>query len=1211
MMCRTSIFALSAAAMTFAAAGVNIAVKVSVDSRIGSVSLNPSLGPYTGGHTYESESWQGDTAFTITANNVSVGYTAYWEIVTNDVRASSGGIGTAITIPSTPHRPGTQTSVYAGCTVRFYVTANTYTVNLNQEGGSGGSSSVPATYGAAMPSATMPTKTGYAFGGYYTGTSGSGTQYYKAGGTSARSWNIASATTLYAKWTANSYKVTLKANSNQSVWPLINATFPDGTANDKWFWATYDQKYPTLVGGVPSSPGYTFKNWYDGTSGTGFRDGVQLNDLTVKITRNSTFFAQWTANTYTLTLQANGNQSVWPHINATFGGGTTTKTTQMTYGQKYPVLASSLNPSSRGYTFAGWWNPKTGAWYSDNAQVRTAANHDIYAQWTTNSYNVTLDRQSGSGGSSSVTAKYGQPMPSITKPTRTGHTFGGYYTGQNGSGTQYYTDAGASARWCDIDTANSRLYAKWTANTYTVTFNVNASGGSVSPATKSVTYGSTYGDLPTPTFADHVFAGWFTAASGGERVTSATSVSITSTQTLYAHWTQASYEVRFKAFDKNGTEIGGNSQTIGMGVSDYLQYFSALNIMSPNGYSFAEWNTAQDGSAVPYEDHAYVYNLTNVPNAIVTLYAQWEPNPYEIAFQPNGADGGTMANLSCTYDVPTDLPACGFTRTGYAFEQWSSDTNYNNHTKYYPAGAVVTNLAMGGVVDLYANWTGNVYTVTFDANATNYLSGSMDPITCVYDVPTNLPPCGFTRDGWGFKGWTNSLAEGVLFADKARVTNLTTTAEVTMLACWTGVTYQVTLDARDPQGNGVFTNDMGVAVCVWTTTNTVGEAWNLPTPTNANENLEFAGWKYGDNQTASGEVPPPSTGSTNLVAAWSWKTDDLAAAVDAPELGFRTFGTVGDQGKPDEAVYSANWFAQTDCFFDDGDGVSTNAVQSGALPAKVESDNPYYDQNQAFVSWLITEVKGKGVLSFRWKCDAQNVVKTQYAPGGWAGDIFLFGLYDATAGITNEIVRLTNQVDWCQVVYTNKFESAISFAWAFVYADDNRSNGGGTGWVDRVTWVQEGSSSEATPEFGVPYSWLREKFEREPPDPPLSDEELNAIGDGPSPNNKSWPNGDPVMVWQDYLAGTNPNDPDDLFHALIAVTNGVPTISWQPDLSVTGDPKRVYKVLCAPSPVLADSIGEHGTPDGGGWVEWPGPGAEGPATNRFFKVELDWEASKK
>ena len=41
-----------------------------------------------------------------------------------------------------------------------------------------------------------------------------------------------------------------------------------------------------------------------------------------------------------------------------------------------------------------------------------------------NGYIVTLDLQTGSGGSSSVTATYNAPMPSATMPTRTGYTFG-------------------------------------------------------------------------------------------------------------------------------------------------------------------------------------------------------------------------------------------------------------------------------------------------------------------------------------------------------------------------------------------------------------------------------------------------------------------------------------------------------------------------------------------------------------------------------------------------------------------------------------------------------------------------------------------------------------------------------------------------------------------------------------------------------------------
>ena len=104
----------------------------------------------------------------------------------------------------------------AGLTLYPYWTANTYTVTFDRQGGSGGSASVTATYGSAMPSITVPTRNGYTFGGYWTGTNGSGTQFYSSAGTSSRTWNIANATTLYAKWTEDS------GSGNGPKWTIVD-----------------------------------------------------------------------------------------------------------------------------------------------------------------------------------------------------------------------------------------------------------------------------------------------------------------------------------------------------------------------------------------------------------------------------------------------------------------------------------------------------------------------------------------------------------------------------------------------------------------------------------------------------------------------------------------------------------------------------------------------------------------------------------------------------------------------------------------------------------------------------------------------------------------------------------------------------------------------------------------------------------------------------
>lgn len=87
-------------------------------------------------------------------------------------------------------------------------------------------------------------------------------------------------------------------------------------------------------------------------------------------------------------------------------------------------------------------------------------------------------------------------------------------------------------------------YSTVAASTVTATFNAN--GGTCSTASKTVTRGSTYGTLPTPTRSGYTFNGWFTAASGGSKVTSSTTVSATGNHTLYAQWTctHSSTEVR-------------------------------------------------------------------------------------------------------------------------------------------------------------------------------------------------------------------------------------------------------------------------------------------------------------------------------------------------------------------------------------------------------------------------------------------------------------------------------------------------------------------------------------------------------------------------------------------------------------------------------------------------------------------------------------------
>ena len=94
---------------------------------------------------------------------------------------------------------------------------------------------------------------------------------------------------------------------------------------------------------------------------------------------------------------------------------------------------------------------------------------EIYAYYTANVYTVILEKCGGTGGSSSVEATYGSPMPSAVAPTRTGYTFQGYYQFENGQGKQYYNSNMSSAEKWDKAENNFTLYAYWTGNQYIVT----------------------------------------------------------------------------------------------------------------------------------------------------------------------------------------------------------------------------------------------------------------------------------------------------------------------------------------------------------------------------------------------------------------------------------------------------------------------------------------------------------------------------------------------------------------------------------------------------------------------------------------------------------------------------------------------------------------------------------------------------------------------
>ena len=194
--------------------------------------------------------------------------------------------------------------------------------------------------------------------------------------------------------------------------------------------------------------------------------------------------------------------------------------------------------SRTGYTFDGWATSTSGSKAYDNqgdisATSGSKGNVTLYARWKANTYTVTLNQQSGTGGTPSTTATYASGMPKITVPTRTGYTFQGYYTEANGKGTKYYNADGSSAKNWD-KTANTTLYAYWTAVPYAITYNLEGGTDTGNPTSYNIET-ETF-TLKAPVREDYTFLGW--TGSNGEEVQLTVTIAKGSTEnkSYTAHW---------------------------------------------------------------------------------------------------------------------------------------------------------------------------------------------------------------------------------------------------------------------------------------------------------------------------------------------------------------------------------------------------------------------------------------------------------------------------------------------------------------------------------------------------------------------------------------------------------------------------------------------------------------------------------------------------
>ena len=431
-------------------------------------------------------------------------------------------------------------SAEQGSTVELYAVwaANQYTVTFNPNGGTVSPTSQTVVYGQEYGAMPIPTRTGYAFGGWIggknlvnnniqqNGWSGSSTTVdtntgkytfrTSPGGGTGNAWRsfYVDVSGYVGKKVSISGKISAISPNNATISNINigqgnSSDFPyhiAGSSDRKQIYET-SGNLPvtfshtcTIIGGT-SIMGICI--WMKATGAGGYVDVTVENlqievaeaatsfespnqsvdsSTIVKTARDHTLYAQWTPITYTVVYNGNTNT-----------GGSTASSTH-TYNEAKNLTANGFTKT--GYTFAGWATSQSGnVVHADKASVKNlsatqGATITFYAKWNINSYTLSIDPNGGYRVSDNSTAvitvtKNYQASENISERRKTGYTLTGYTLKNTASGST--TDIGGATFTFDNSTKTGvftqgtvacTLVAQWTVNTYCATFmNCNLSIG--------------------------------------------------------------------------------------------------------------------------------------------------------------------------------------------------------------------------------------------------------------------------------------------------------------------------------------------------------------------------------------------------------------------------------------------------------------------------------------------------------------------------------------------------------------------------------------------------------------------------------------------------------------------------------------------------------------------------------------------------------------
>ena len=444
--------------------------------------------------------------------------------------------------------------------------ANTYTITFDVNNGDAlSSSTLDAVYDSSV-SLPTPTRLGYDFTGWKYDT----TTIYSG------IWNIDIDITLVASWSPISYDI---------VYVL------DGGINNENNPSSYtiEDKVDFIA---PTKTGYEFTGW----TGTGIQSQTIQFSISTGTTGNISLTAHWNANTYTITYNVNG-------------GDTLVDNTQDVVFDSNCTL---VTPTRTGYTFEGWINASTNQLVT-SGKWQTAYNPMLIAYWSVNNYSISYTMNGGiNNGSNPNSYTYIDYAKPLYKPTKPGFVFTGWYLNNveiTSIDPYINSDITIEARWASI-TLNKSINEAGSIVTLTETYSI---GDSVKIVASSNTGYTWVGWYNGNTFLTDELTYTFTASNNN--------VGYTATWVVYTFNTE-----------KNISEAGTTNYTTTTNVTAYNSV--TITATTNAGFTWVGWYNGENELTT---DTEYTFNM---PAANTVYTARWTRNTYTITIDNQASSEG-------------------------------------------------------------------------------------------------------------------------------------------------------------------------------------------------------------------------------------------------------------------------------------------------------------------------------------------------------------------------------------------------------------------------------------------------------------------------------------------------------------------------------------------------------------------------------------------